>query len=105
MMARYIFLMECKEGSEEEYIKRHKAVYPKLLAALKEVGVSNYSIFMDGNQLYAYMEVDDFHKAMDKLEDNPANIKWQKYMSDILGMDKGNNPKMHLIDQEVFHLD
>lgn len=104
-MGRYIFLMECKEGSEEEYIKRHKAVHPELLQALKAVGVSNYSIFMDGNQLYAYMEVDDFDAAMKKLETNPANIKWQEYMSDILGMGDGNNPKMHVISNEVFHLD
>ncbi|MDL4840159.1 L-rhamnose mutarotase [Aquibacillus rhizosphaerae] len=104
-MARYIFRMECKKGSEEEYKKRHEAVHPELLKALKEVGISNYSIFMDGNQLYAYMEVDNFHEAMERMESNPANIKWQTYMSDILGMDNGNNPKMHLIDQEVFHLE
>ncbi|WP_226037397.1 L-rhamnose mutarotase [Aquibacillus saliphilus] len=104
-MARYIFLMECKKGSEQEYIKRHKEVHPELLEALKEVGISNYSIFMNGNQLYAYMEVANFEEAMAKLENNPANITWQKYMSDILAMDRGNNPKMHLIDQEVFYLD
>jgi L-rhamnose mutarotase len=104
-MKRYIFMMECKPGSEAVYRERHKNVHPELLQALKEVGVQNYSIFMDGNKLYAYMEVDNFHEAMEKLETNPANIKWQKFMSDILAMGEGNNPKMHLVEDEVFHLD
>ncbi|MFD2655023.1 MULTISPECIES: L-rhamnose mutarotase [Gracilibacillus] len=104
-MARYMFIMECKEGSQEEYKKRHQAVHPELLEALKEVGISNYSIFMDGTKLYAYMEVDDYHRAMKELETNPANRKWQAFMSDILAMDEKGDPKMYLIDQEVFHLD
>ncbi|RCW64248.1 L-rhamnose mutarotase [Saliterribacillus persicus] len=103
-MARYLFLMECEKGKEEEYIERHKAVHPELLEALKEVGITTYSIFMDGNQLYAYMEVDDYHRAMKKLENNPANRKWQAFMSDILSMDEKGDPKMYLIDQEVFRL-
>jgi L-rhamnose mutarotase len=103
-VARYIFLMECKPGSEEEYKKRHKSVYPELLKALKDVGVQNYSIFMDGNQLYAYMETDDFDTAMGKLENHPANVKWQSFMSDILVQENGA-PKMVLINKEVFHLD
>ncbi|WP_163539501.1 L-rhamnose mutarotase [Gracilibacillus sp. YIM 98692] len=104
-MARYMFVMECKEGAEEEYKKRHQEVHPELLDALKEVGISNYSIFMDGTKLYAYMEVDDYHRAMKELEGNPANRKWQAFMSDILAMDEKGDPQMYLIDQEVFHLD
>ncbi|AQS54802.1 MAG: L-rhamnose mutarotase [Novibacillus thermophilus] len=103
-MARYIFLMNCKPGFEEEYKKRHKAVHPEMLKALKEVGISNYSIFMDGTKLYAYLEVDDFHRAMADLEKHPANRRWQKFMSDILEQENGG-PKMTLIPEEVFHLD
>jgi L-rhamnose mutarotase len=103
-MARYIFLMKCKPGSEDEYKRRHKNVYLDLLEALKDVGIRNYSIFMDGNLLYAYLEVNDFHKAMGDLERHPANQRWQTYMSDILEQ-KDGAPKMSLIKEEVFHLD
>ncbi|MCF6411396.1 L-rhamnose mutarotase [Pseudalkalibacillus salsuginis] len=103
-MGRYAFLMQCKKGEEEEYKRRHENVYPELLKALKETGVSNYSIFMDGNHLYAFMEVDDFDEAMGSLENHPANIKWQEFMSDILVMDETGNPKMHVIKDEVFFL-
>jgi L-rhamnose mutarotase len=102
-MARHFFLMQCKPGCEKEYVERHKAVFPDLLAALKRVGVSEYSIFMKGNQLYAYMVVDDFDKAMEELANDPANQRWQAFMRDIMVTDE-NGAKVEVIDNEVFYL-
>ena len=43
-MKRSAFKMFLKPGFEEEYEKRHNALWPELL---KESGVSDYSIFWD----------------------------------------------------------
>jgi L-rhamnose mutarotase len=102
-MARYAFLMECKPGCEEEYAKRHQAVHPELLEHMKQLGVRNYSIFMDGNRLIAFLETDDFQKTMQALSEHPANRRWQAFMSDILVQENGE-PKMRLIDNEVFFM-
>ena len=83
-MGRFGFKLTIQPGAEEEYLLRHQTVYPELLQAFREVGIKTYSIFMDGLTLFAYMEVDDFETAMETLNKHPANIKWQKFMSDIL---------------------
>ncbi|TDQ42652.1 L-rhamnose mutarotase [Aureibacillus halotolerans] len=104
-MKRYMFIMSCKPGSEVEYEKRHKEVFPEMLEALQRNGFHNYSIFMEGNTLYAYVETNDLEAANKRMEAEPANTKWQSYMSDILEMDENGQPKMKLIQHEVFHLD
>lgn len=83
-MERRAFKLTIQAGTEEEYIRRHKEVFPALLEVFREVGIHTYSIFMDGCTLFAYMEVDDFKEAMHFLNQHPANIQWQAYMSDIL---------------------
>lgn len=101
---QYLFLMQCKQGMEEEYKKRHEAVYPELLAALKRVGISNYSIFMRGTQLYAYMETDDFEGAMTQLALDPANQKWQDDMHDIM-VTNDQGVIVEVIMDHVFYLE
>ncbi len=98
---RVSFKLAVRPGFEEEYRRRHQAVYPDLLQAFREVGVATYSIFMDGTTLFAYMEVDDFDGAMRTLDRHPANIRWQAFMSDILMADEHGRTMQVL--PEVFH--
>lgn len=84
MKRQHMFLLKCKQGMEEEYKKRHKAVYPEVLAALKRVGISNYSIFMQGTQLYGYLETDDYDGAMKKLAADTDYQRWSKYAEEIV---------------------
>ncbi len=83
-MERVAFLLKIDPKDQEEYIERHKNVYPELLQAFEEVGIDTYSIFLHEEYLFAYMEVEDFQKAMKILEENEANQRWQQFMSDIL---------------------
>jgi len=59
---RIAFTMRVKPGQEMEYRRRHAAVWPEMMRALKDAGCSNYSIYMKGRDLFAYMELDDFHR-------------------------------------------
>ena len=59
-MERIGFSMRLLPGSEAEYRRRHAAVWPDLLADLRSAGARNYSIFLRGDDLFAYLEVDDF---------------------------------------------
>ena len=104
-MQRIAFLMKVKPGHEEEYRRRHQAVYPELLAALKDAGVSNYSIYLQGRQLFAYMEVEDFAAMARKMGDDQANRRWQEFMAPIMEieLDPATNHPPAL--EEVFHLD
>ncbi|WP_051344234.1 L-rhamnose mutarotase [Alicyclobacillus herbarius] len=84
MIERRAFKLRIREGTQDEYVRRHKAVYEDLLQTFQDLGIKTYSIFMDGHTLYAYMEVADFDAVMKALDEDPANIRWQKYMADIL---------------------
>ena len=43
-MPRYAFKLRIKSDAIEEYEQEHQRVWPDLLAKLKEVGISDYSI-------------------------------------------------------------
>lgn len=103
IVMRVSFKLAVRPGFEEDYRRRHEAVYPDLLQAFRELGVKTYSIFMDGTTLFAYMEVEDFDTAMRALERHPANIRWQAFMADILIA--GEDGRTMEILPEVFHFE
>ena len=59
-MERVGFTMRLLPGQEAEYRRRHAAVWPEMLDALRAAGARDYSIFIHGSDLFAYLEVDDF---------------------------------------------
>lgn len=103
-MARLAFKMQLFKGSEEEYKKRHDALWPELQQLLKETGVQDYSIFLDEttNNLFGVLTIDD-PKAMDSLPAHPVMKKWWAYMKDIMESNPDNSP-VSVPLKEVFYL-
>lgn len=105
-MARKAFRLRIKAGKEREYDQEHLRVWPELLAKLKEVGISRYSIFRRDQDLVLVMDVEDFDAAWSKLESDPVNLKWQEKMSAIFEPISGLKPgeRFAMLD-EVFYLE
>ena len=80
-MPRYAFKLRIKSDAIDEYEREHERVWPDLLAKLKEVGISDYSIFRRGQDLVLVLRVDDFEKAWEELDRDPVNRRWQVFMS------------------------
>ena len=97
--------MVLKPGFETEYLKRHNNIWPELKQLLKEVGVSDYSIFWDkdSNLLFGYQIVEGEVSSQD-LGENPIIQKWWNYMADIMDTNSDNSP-ITIPLKEVFHLD
>src|ERR1017187_1728256 len=76
-MIRRAFKMQLHPGVEAEYAERHQAIWPELAAALREAGVSDYSIFLDPETLtlFAVQKLTDDHTS-DDLPNHPAVKKW-----------------------------
>lgn len=87
-------------GTADEYRRRHQAVWPEMLAALRARGRHNYSIFLDGEDLFLYAEVDPHDRAA-SASDEAIFQRWQAYMADILVVEAGGPKPL----EEVFHLD
>jgi L-rhamnose mutarotase len=103
-MDRVAFIMKLFPGFQQEYKKRHDAIWPELSALLKETGVSEYSIFLDEetNNLIGVLKVTD--KAL--LDTLPAKVlmqKWWAYMGDIMESNADNSPVSTPL-KEVFYL-
>ena len=80
-MQRIAFVMRVKEGQEAEYRRRHEAVWPAMLRALKKAGSSNYSIYMKGRDLFAYMEVEDFDGFQRMMSADSDAQRWEAQMA------------------------
>ncbi|SDY01148.1 L-rhamnose mutarotase [Paenibacillus sp. CF384] len=102
---KYLFFYECKRGMEEEYVRRHEAVWPEVIAALREAGFSNFITFMKDNRLYATIESEDaFAPAWARFQANPDTVRWEAYMSDVLVTDVTTGG-MEVLDRIVFHME
>src|SRR2546430_10913617 len=62
-LPRVAFQLRIKAGKEAEYDAAHRNVWPALLSKLKEVGISEYSIFRRNQDLFLVIRVDDFDAA------------------------------------------
>ena len=104
-MERIAFKMKLRAGCEEEYKKRHDAIWPELKDLLQESGISDYSIFLDleTNTLFAVQKQDGAASSQD-LGTNPIVQKWWDYMADIMETHDDNSP-VTIPLKEVFYLE
>jgi L-rhamnose mutarotase len=103
-MSRLAFKMKLLKGFEEEYKKRHDAIWSDLQQLLKETGINEYSIFLDEetNTLFGVMNVKDALK-LDELPNHPVMKKWWTYMNDIMETNPDNSP-VSIPLKEVFYM-
>jgi L-rhamnose mutarotase len=106
-MRRVCFLLKVRQDRLEEYRERHRAVWADMLAALRDTGWRNYSLFLrDDGLLVGYLETDDFQAAIDGMARTDVNARWQAEMAPFFEDLDGRHPDegMRPLD-EVFHLD
>ncbi len=103
-MLRIAFKMKLFKGYEDEYKKRHDAVWPELKELLKETGISDYSIFLDEetNSLFGVLKAQESLKP-EELPHHPVMKKWWDYMKDIMETNSDNSP-VSIPLKEVFYL-
>ncbi|KRB78508.1 hypothetical protein ASE01_04390 [Nocardioides sp. Root190] len=105
-MPRYCFSLQVRPDRMDEYVERHRAVWPEMLAALEETGWRNYSLFLrEDGLLIGYVESDDLVAAQAAMAATEVNARWQAdmapYFTQLEGApDEGNVPL-----REVFNLD
>lgn len=104
-MERVGFTMRILPGQEVEYRRRHAAVWPEMLDALKTAGCRDYSIFIRGADLFAYLEVDDFAAFRASMAASPVDARWQAEMVALIDPLTDPVTGFHQRLEEIFHLD
>ena len=104
---RVCFLGRVRPERLAEYRARHEQVWPDMLAALREAGWGNYSLFLTGDGLLVgYLETQDYQAALDRMAATEVNARWQRdmapYFTELDGLPPDQGFKR--VD-EIFHVD
>lgn len=103
-MEKFAFKMRLNPGCQDEYVKRHDAIWPELVELLKGAGISDYSIHFDDetNTLFGVLWRTDDH-TMDALPQHEVMKRWWAHMADIMET-KGDNEPVAIPLTTVFHM-
>jgi L-rhamnose mutarotase len=104
---RYCFELQVKPDRIDEYVERHRAVWPDMLRALADSGWRNYSLFLRGDGLLiGYVEADDLAAARAAMDRTEVNARWQAEMAEFfVDLDGAPPDQGFALLEEVFHLE
>lgn len=104
-MIRKGFVMRVHPGCEDEYARRHAALWPEMKDMIARFGGHNYSIFLDHSTgtLYGYIELDDEQRWTASAQD-PVCRKWWEFMAPLMDVHEDLSPVARDLEP-VFHLD
>jgi L-rhamnose mutarotase len=104
-MERVCFLARVRPECLAQYRDRHQEVWPEMLAALRDAGWGNYSLFLaDDGLLIGYVETEDYQAALDAMAATDVNQRWQAAMAGFFVADGPPDQNFRRI-AEIFHLD
>jgi L-rhamnose mutarotase len=105
MSERVCFVMRVRPEALEEYRRRHREVWPEMLEALRRTGWRNYSLFAAGDgMIIGYLETDEFQAALDGMQQEPVNGRWQAEMAPMFQLQAAPDTSLVRLE-EIFHLD
>lgn len=103
---RVCFQLQVKPEHVEEYTRRHAAVWPDMLKALRDTGWENYSLFLRGDGLLiGYFETEDLAAALAGMAATEVNARWQSEMAPFFADLETTPDQGFLRLPEVFNLD
>jgi L-rhamnose mutarotase len=97
------FTLRVRPDCIDDYVAAHREVWPEMLAALRESGIRNYTIFRAGTTVFGYFECDDPEGAAAYLAGQEVCTRWQDAMAELLEerVPDGGPPAL----EEIFRLD
>lgn len=96
--------MKLRKGFEEEYRRRHDALWPELAELLHKTGIREYSIFLEERtgQLFGFLKIEEA-ATLDQLPEQPVMQRWWAYNKDIMDTNPDDSP-VSIPLKEVFYL-
>lgn len=104
-MRRIAYKMKLKPGCKDEYIRRHKDIWPELKSVLKEAGVADYAIYLDEetDTLFAVQKQRGETSSQD-LGSTEVVQRWWAYMAELMETCADNAP-VSVPLEECFYLE
>lgn len=101
---RICFLMHLEEGMETEYERRHRELWPEMLAALEHAGYTNYTLFRNGDVVVGYAECrPDAATVTARMAADPVTDRWNE---SFMGIIQSANPTGNYVVAlaEIWHI-
>ena len=107
-MKRYGMVLRLRPEATEKYKEHHAAVWPGVLAMIRECNIRNYSIYLNDGYLFSYFEYtgSDFKADMAKMAADKTTQEWWAIMEPMQEPLPTRQPGEWWADmEEVFHMD
>ncbi len=105
-MEKYAWHAKIKEGTLEEYTRRHNEIWPEMKQVLKDAGICNYTIWNMGTEMFGYYECEKGIEYAARVQsESPVVKKWDAYMKDILIMEMDPVTGAQPLLKKVFEMD
>ncbi|MCU0777282.1 MAG: sulfatase-like hydrolase/transferase [Akkermansiaceae bacterium] len=103
--SRAAFKLKLKPGMAAEYRKRHDEIWPELSKAIRDAGISDFTIYLDEetNSLFSVQKLAPDHTAA-KLRDTELMRKWWAHMAPLMQTHADLSPVRTPL-KELFHQD
>jgi L-rhamnose mutarotase len=106
-MRRVCFTLQVRPDRLDEYRRRHAAVWPDMLRALRDAGWHEYSLFLrDDGLLVGHLHTEDLAAAQAAMDATDVNARWQAEMAEYFVELGDARPDTGFVQlEEVFHLE
>jgi L-rhamnose mutarotase len=103
--SRVGFKLKLKPGMAAEYKARHAAIWPELSNAIREAGISDFTIYHDeaSDELFAVQKLAPNHTAAN-LRETELMRKWWAHMAPLMETNPDRSP-VRIPLNEIFHQD
>ena len=86
-METKVFLARLRPEHKRAYIRAHNNFSAELRAKYQAVGIHQIKLFLLGEQLFMYVEADDYDKARAALAEEPLDQQWQHHVGPMKASD------------------
>jgi L-rhamnose mutarotase len=83
-MERIAFTYRFKPGKKEEYMRAHEGLWPSQHEALERSGVKRMYVFVRGEQVFLFADVDNREEYLRISATDPDYLRWGEYMATML---------------------
>src|SRR5215475_13296227 len=77
-METRVFVARLRPERKEEYIEAHNSFSPELRARYRAAGIHQIRLFLLGEQLFMYVDADNYELARAALDEDPLERMWQE---------------------------
>lgn len=102
-MHRFAYSFSIAAGAEDRYRAAHDEMSPLLRRLYSEAGLRNYSLFLDGTRVFAYLESErDPEAVLAAVGAEPLELEFNRRLEGVIVDLEAPAPKRL---PEVWHLD